>query len=71
MTNGIIPSAPHRDFESIKKLDESGVEYWEARELMSILGYENWQKAEEVIARAAPGCINRGLGEGQHFKRTH
>ena len=70
MTNGIIPSAPHRDFESIKKLDESGVEYWEARELMSILGYENWQKAEEVIARAARACINSGQDVDNHFNRS-
>ena len=30
---------PSKDFESIKKLDENGVEYWTARELMPILGY--------------------------------
>ena len=48
MTNAISPSAPHRDFEEMKKIDENGVEYWEARELLPLLGYENWQKSEEV-----------------------
>lgn len=70
MINGIMPSAPHRDFESIKKLDENGVEYWEARELMPLLGYENWQKAEEVIARAARACINSGQDVDNHFNQT-
>jgi len=70
MDNKIIPSAPHKDFEGIKKLDENSVEYWEARELMPILGYENWQKAEEVIARGARACINSGQDVDNHFNRS-
>lgn len=70
MTNEIIPSAPHRDFEGIKKFDENGVEYWEARELMPLLGYENWQKAEEVITRAARACMNSGQDVDNHFNQT-
>jgi len=70
MTNEIAPSAPHKDFESIKKLDENGIEYWDARELMPLLGYENWQKAEEVIARAARACINSGQEVDNHFNRS-
>ncbi|MFH1401504.1 MAG: DNA damage-inducible protein D [Parcubacteria group bacterium] len=70
MTDDIIPSAPHKNFEQIKKIDENGVEYWEARELLPLLGYENWQKAEEVIARAARACINSGQAVDNHFNRT-
>jgi len=69
MTNGITPSAPHRDFEGIKKLDENGVEYWEARELLPLLGYENWQKSEEVIGRAARACMNSGQDVDNHFNQ--
>jgi DNA-damage-inducible protein D len=57
------------DFESIKKNDENGVEFWEARELMPILGYPNWQKAEEVIARAAKASINSGQSVDNHFNQ--
>jgi len=70
MAEEIIPSAPHKNFESIKKLDENGMEYWEARELLPLLGYENWQKAEEVIARAARACINSGQDVDNHFNRS-
>lgn len=70
MTEKITPSAPHRDFESIKKFDENGIEYWEARELMPILGYEKWEKAEEVIARAARACINSGQDVDNHFHQA-
>lgn len=70
MTDEITQPALHKDFEGIKKIDENGVEYWEARELLPILGYENWQKAEEVIARAARACINSGQDVDNHFNRT-
>jgi len=63
-------SSPNKDFEKIKKVDENGVEYWNARDLMSLLGYENWQKAEDVIARAARACIHSGQDVDNHFNRT-
>jgi len=70
MSNEIIPSSPNVNFEEIKKIDENGIEYWEARELLLILGYSNWQKAEEVIARAARACINSGQAVDNHFNLT-
>jgi DNA-damage-inducible protein D len=70
MDNAITPLSPSKDFEGIKKIDANGVEYWEARELMPILGYENWQKSEEVIARAARACINSGQDVDNHFNQT-
>ena len=69
MSQEIILSGPHKDFEGIKKVDENGVEYWKARELMPLLGYPNWQKAEDVIARAAKSCINSGQVVDNHFNR--
>ena len=36
-------------FENIKHIDESGYEYWLARELMNILQYRNWQNFEKII----------------------
>lgn len=67
MSNEEIATSLNKDFESIKKIDENGIEYWEARELMPILGYPNWYKAEEVIARAAKACINSGQYVDNHF----
>jgi len=62
-------TAPHKDFEGIKKIDENGVEYWEARELLALLGYEKWQNSEEVIARAALACVNSGQDVDNHFTK--
>lgn len=70
MANEITPSSPHKGFEGIKKIDENGIEYWKARELLPLLGYENWQKAEEVVVRAARACINSGQDVDNHFNRS-
>ena len=70
MNNEIIPSSLHKNFEEIKKVDDNGIEYWEARQLLPILGYRKWEKADEVIARAARACINSGQAVDNHFHRT-
>ncbi|MFA4817796.1 MAG: hypothetical protein WC608_03715 [Parcubacteria group bacterium] len=70
MVKEIVISSLNKDFESIKKVDKTGIEYWEARELMPLLGYPNWQKAEDVIARAARACINSGQAVDNHFNRS-
>ena len=67
MTREIAPISLNKDFESIKKTDENGIEYWQARELMPILGYNKWENAEEVIGRAARACINSGQAVDNHF----
>ena len=36
-------------FEEIKHIDENGVEFWYARELMIILEYSKWENFEKVI----------------------
>ncbi|OQA38377.1 MAG: DNA-damage-inducible protein D [Parcubacteria group bacterium ADurb.Bin316] len=67
MNNKIIPQGPHKNFENIKKLDANGVEYWEARELMPLLGYTEWRNFQEVIGKAARACINSGQAIDDHF----
>jgi len=66
---------PSKDFESIKRSDENGVEYWTARELMGVLGYSKWQRFEEVIIRAKQSCVNSRQFPQDHFtgagKLTH
>lgn len=63
----IIVNSLNKDFESIKKVDENGIEYWQARELMPLLGYPKWEKFEEVIGRAARACVNSGQVVDNHF----
>ncbi len=43
------------------------LEYWIARELMSILAYPTWQKFEDVIRRAMIACEKMGRHPDRHF----
>lgn len=67
MSNDLSPSGPHKDFESIKKLDENRVEFWTARELMLLLGYAKWENFEEVIVKAMRTCLESGQVVENHF----
>ena len=61
---------PHKNFEDIKKIDEDGIECWFARDLMPLLGYPHWQKAEDVIKRAMRACVQSGQAVENHFNRS-
>ena len=54
-------------FENIKHVDENGVEYWYARELMPILQYSNWQNFEKIIDKAKKSCQNSDISVFDHF----
>jgi DNA-damage-inducible protein D len=64
-----IITSPHKDFESIKKIDENGVEYWTARELMPMLGYPRWESFSEVISRALRTAVNSNQEVENHFRQ--
>ena len=38
-------------FEKMKKTNESGMEFWSARDFQSILDYKEWRKFSGVIDR--------------------
>ena len=57
----------NKSFEEIKHIDENGVEFWYARELMSILEYNKWENFEKVINKAKDACENSGITVVDHF----
>jgi len=54
-------------FEEIKHIDESGMEYWYARELQNVLDYKEWRKFENVIKKAKEACENSSISAIDHF----
>ena len=54
-------------FEDIKHVDESGNEYWLARELQKTLEYKEWRKFSGVIDKAKKSCFNSNVNLYDHF----
>ena len=48
----------NKTFEDIKHIDENGIEFWYARELMPILQYSNWQNFKKIIDKSKISCPN-------------
>ena len=57
----------NQTFESIKHIDENGVEFWYARELQIVLNYKEWRKFENVINKAKEACKNTDISVLEHF----
>ena len=57
----------NKSFEDIKHIDENGVEFWYARELMPILQYSKWENFKKVIEKAMIACENSGISTVEHF----
>ena len=57
----------NKTFEDIKHIDENGIEFWYARELMTILQYANWQNFEKIIEKAKISCKNSDINVSEHF----
>lgn len=64
--NEIIEST-EKTFEDIKHINENGVEYWYARELMIALGYKDWRYFDAVIEKAKVACENSNMTVIDHF----
>ena len=54
-------------FEDIKHIDENGNEYWYARELQNVLGYQQWRSINELIERAKVACKESKYNIDDHF----
>ena len=57
----------NQSFESIKHIDENGIEFWYAREMMKILEYNKWENFEKVINKAKEACENSNISVNEHF----
>jgi len=54
-------------FESVKKINDNGAEYWLARDFQSILQYSSWDKFLNVVGKAKEACRNSGHNPADHF----
>ena len=57
----------NKSFENIKHIDENGIEFWYARELMKVLSYKDWRYFDAVIKKARIACQNSEIADIDHF----
>ena len=54
----------------VQRDKEALVEYWLARDLMPLLGYERWENFEKAILRAVESCGTSCIEVSDHFRET-
>lgn len=58
-------------FDLVIHSDETAkVEFWYARELMPLLGYERWENFDKAISRAMDSCETSGIEVVYHFREV-
>ena len=58
-------------FETIKRIDNNGAEYWSSRDLARALEYTNYRNFLTVIEKAKTACENSGEVIHNHFVETN
>lgn len=57
----------HKSFDDYAQKTEDGLEFWFARDLQTLLGYDKWDNFRNVIEKAKIACRNTGLIIQDHF----
>ena len=58
-------------FDSIANIissEDYTIEYWRARDLMQLLGYNRWENFNNAIQRAMDSCVTSGIEVTDHFR---
>ncbi|MDT8338082.1 MAG: DNA damage-inducible protein D [Sulfurimonas sp.] len=51
-------------------LEDSTIEYWYARDLQKVLGYERWENFVNIIEKAKIACATSGIEITDHFREV-
>ncbi|OBK09050.1 phage antirepressor KilAC domain-containing protein [Mycolicibacterium conceptionense] len=62
-----ISSGDQSPFDDIRRVTPEGREFWSARELMPLLGYEKWERFADAIGRAKIAAHNSGYVVAEQF----
>lgn len=54
--------------EIVKIMQEEAVEFWYARDLMALLGYDRWENFHKAIERAIDSCKASEIEPADHFR---
>jgi len=54
-------------FESIRRTNPAGNEFWSSRDFAKVLGYADYRNFQSVIESARTACLNSGQLVEDHF----
>ena len=58
----------YTQFEEIVQTEtETGTEFWMARDIQEVLGYQRWENFQKVIEKAKTSCETSGYKVRDHF----
>ena len=69
-SENFLPAIGDQSFESLKRTNQHGAEFWSARDLQSLLGYNHWRSFEKAITKAINSCEQSGNEPEHHFARA-
>jgi DNA-damage-inducible protein D len=59
----------HRQFDGILQIiPDTNIEFWFARELQGVLGYDRWENFKKVIDKSIIACKNSWIDVSDHFR---
>ena len=67
MSGDLAKPGGGKTFEELKHTNEHGAEYWSARDLQPLLGYNQWRSFEKAIRKAITSCEQSGNDPDHHF----
>jgi DNA-damage-inducible protein D len=67
MSDQLPAPAASNTFERIKRVNESGAEFWSSRDFAQVLGYTDYRNFEAVVEKARAACFNSGQRVEDHF----
>jgi DNA-damage-inducible protein D len=69
--NDIVTIEPGQSpFDSTRRVRADGTEYWSARDLMPLMGYEKWERFEDAVERARVSATNAGQDADANASRV-
>lgn len=68
MSEKRIAEKHHATFENLRRFDDDGNEFWQARQLAKIFEYSEYRHFQPVIDRAQEACSNSGRSIDDHFE---
>lgn len=68
MTDTALQALKQHFDQLAQRIDEGGIEFWFARDLMGPLGYSRWENFTTAIQRAIESCRSTGYDPDDHFR---